>query len=379
MTVPGPEVGGSNKEIAERMRVAAQAWVNALSEDQRDAGWWADARDGAAEEERVRWFYTPTDHGGLPLGAQRPGQQRLALELVATGLSSAGYVTVATIMGWENVLDLVEGFALTWGRERARDPGLYYLRVFGDPGSDRTWAWRFGGHHISLNYLVVDGEVRASTPCFLGADPARGPGLGGASIRPLAQVEDLAHELFGSLDGEQRRHALLLDKAPTDLIGGNRARIADGDRMISLPDVWRGHFTDPGLAALLRDVSESAEATAGLTENDHERLALTLAPKGLPGADMTPSQKDVLGALISTYTGRVPAALAPELPVDEVHLAWAGSTVAGEPHYYRLQGPRFLAEWDNTQRDANHGHSVWRDPVNDFGLDVLAAHRIAHH
>ena len=82
---------------------------------------------------------------------------------------------------------------------------------------------------------------------------------------------------------------------------------------------------------------------------------------------------------MSTYTGRVPAALAPDLTLDAIHLAWAGSTTAREPHYYRLQAPRFLAEWDNTQRGANHAHSVWRDPVNDFGLDVLAAHRIAHH
>lgn len=377
--MPLPDVGGSRAEIAERMSAAAAAWIDALSQDQRTAGWWANPSHGEAEEERLRWFYTPTDHGGLPLGAQRPGQQRLAMRLVSSGLSTAGYVTVATIMGWENVLDLVEGFALTWGRERARDPGLYYLRVFGDPASDRTWAWRFGGHHISLNYLVVDGEVQAVTPCFLGADPASAPGLGGATIRPLAQVEDLAHELLSSLDSDQRRRALLLDSAPTDIVGGNRPRISEGDRMIRLPDVWRGHFADPALAAVVRDISDAAEEAAGLTARDHERLALTQAPKGLAGADLTTSQQDVLDALVSSYTGRVPAALVPDLPLDDVHLAWAGSAVAGEPHYYRVQGPHFLAEWDNTQRGANHGHSVWRDPVNDFGLDVLAAHRIAHH
>jgi hypothetical protein len=301
------------------------------------------------------------------------------MRLLSTGLSDAGYVTVATILGWDNVLDLVEDFAQTWGRERGRDPGLYYLRVFGDPASDRTWAWRFGGHHISLNYLVVDGQVRAVTPCFLGADPASAPALGGAVIRPLAQVEDLAQELVGSLDADQRSRAVLLDRAPTDIVGGNRTRLADGDRMIQLPDVWRGHFTDPDLAAHVTNVSDTSEARAGLTEDDHERLALTDEPKGLAGADLTTSQKELLGLLVSTYTGRVPATLAPDLDLDGIHLAWAGSTVAGQSHYYRLQGPRFLAEWDNTQRNANHGHSVWRDPVNDFGLDLLAAHRTAHH
>lgn len=374
-----PEVSGSRAEIAERMSAAAATWVDSLSEDQRAAGLWASPSDVVSEEERVRWFYTPTDHGGLPLGSQRPAQQRLAMRLLSTGLSTAGYVTVATIMGWENVLDLVEEFAQSWGRERARDPGLYYLRVFGDPAVDRTWAWRFGGHHISLNYLIVQGQVRAVTPCFLGADPASGPGLGGTTIRPLAQVEDLAQQLVTSLDGDQRRRALLLDRAPTDIVGGNRTRVAAGDRMVRLPDVWRGHFTDPDLAARITHISEAAEAAAGLSEHDHAQLAMTEAPKGLAGAELTTSQKELLGSLVSTYIARVPSALAPDLPLDEIHLAWAGSIMPGEPHYYRLQGPRFLAEWDNTQRGANHGHSVWRDPVNDFGLDVLAAHKNAHH
>lgn len=106
---------------------------------------------------------------------------------------------------------------------------------------------------------------------------------------------------------------------------------------------------------------------------------MTEAPKALAGAELTTSQKELLGSLVSTYIARVPSALAPDLPLDEIHLPWAGSIMPREPHYYRLQGPRFLAEWDNTQRGANHGHSVWGDPVNDFGLDVLAAHKNAHH
>ncbi len=374
-----PEVSGSREEIAERMSAAAAAWVDSLSEEQRAAGWWASSGDQVAENERIRWFYTPTDHGGLPVGAQRPDQQRLAMRLLSTGLSPAGYVTVVTVMGWENVLDLVEDFAQSFGRERTRDPGLYYLRVFGHPSVDRTWAWRFGGHHISLNFLMVEGQVRAVTPCFIGADPVSGPALGGVTIRPLSQVEDLAQQLISSLDGDQRRQALLLDRAPTDIVGGNRTRIGEGDRMILLSDIWRGRFTDPDVAARVTALSDAAEAAAGLSEDDHQRLALTAAPKGLAGAELTTSQKELLSSLASTYTGRVPAALAPDLPLDEVHLAWAGSVVPGEPHYYRLQGPRFLAEWDNTQRGANHGHSVWRDPLNDFGLDVLASHRIAHH
>lgn len=374
-----PETGETRATVAARMAEAAAEWVATLDEDQRAAGSWAAPGEATAEAERLRWFYTPTDHGGLALGAQRPAQQRATMRLLSTGLSPAGYVSVATILGWENVLDLVEDFSQSWGRERGRDPGLYYLRVFGDPHRDTVWGWRFGGHHVSLNYVVVDGAVRAVTPCFLGADPASAPGLGGARIRPLAQVEDLAQDLVASLDREQRARALLLDRAPTDIVGGNRSRITEGDRMLRLPDVWRGHFDDPKLAGRLREVSAAAEAAAGLTDQDHDLLALSREPRGLAGADLGAGQREVLAALLSTYVGRVPGALAPDLRVEDVHLAWAGSTAPGEPHYYRLQAPRFLAEWDNTQRGANHGHSVWRDLENDFGLDALAEHRRQHH
>jgi len=189
------------REVAARMAAAAAAWLDALDPAQRAvASGGAPSPDAESDAERRRWFYTPTDHGGLTLGAQRPGQQRLAHQLVASGLSTAGYVTVATIIGLDNVLDQVEGWSVDWGRERGRDPGLYYLRVFGEPGGTAPWGWRFGGHHVSLNNLVVDGMVRSTTPCFLGADPAVSPLLGPAPLRPLAGAEDLARELVRSLD-----------------------------------------------------------------------------------------------------------------------------------------------------------------------------------
>ena len=362
------------------MATAAAAWLDVLDEGQRDvARWAAPGSDAHTEAERLRWFYTPTDHGGLAIGQQRPAQQRLAMRLVASGLSTAGYVTVATVMGLENVLDLVEDFSTSWGRERGRDPGLYYLRVFGDPASDRLWGWRFGGHHVSLNNLVVDGRVRAVTPCFLGADPAAAPLLGGDVLRPLGRSEDLARELVRSLPHELSEQAVLLERAPTDIVGGNRTRIADGDRMISLPDVWRARFSDPDLAAGLDAMSSTAEAASGVGPEDHRRLSLTTAPKGVPGRALDPGQRELLRALVETYVGRVPDGLAAPVELDDVHLAWAGPTEPGRPHYYRLQGPRLLVEWDNTQRRANHAHSVWREPGSDFGIDVLAAHRAAHH
>ena len=176
-TTTSQEVAG--REAASRMAAAAAAWLDALEPAQRAvASGGAPSADAGSDAERRRWFYTPTDHGGLTLGAQRPAQQRLAYQLVASGLSVAGYNTVATIVGLDNVLDQVEGWRVDWGRERGRDPLMYYLRVFGEPGGAGPWGWRFGGHHVSLNNLVVDGVVRATTPCFFGADPASSPLLG---------------------------------------------------------------------------------------------------------------------------------------------------------------------------------------------------------
>lgn len=382
------------REVADRMAEAAAAWLDSLDARQRAVAVGAvPGADAATDAERLRWFYTPTDHGGLTVHEQRPAQQRLAMRLVASGLSGPAYVSVATIMGLENVLDHVEGFTATFGRERGRDPGLYYLRVFGTPGGTGAWGWRFGGHHVSLHNLVVHGLVVATTPCFLGADPATSRLLGGAVLRPLAAVEDLARELVRSLAPEAAARALLLPSAPSDLVGANRTRIAEGDRALPLAAIWRGRLADATDRRKIQEMSDAIDAATGFDDSDHAAVALSAVPKGLPAAELDTGQREILRALLATYLGRVPDGVSPldrygnsadgdadgDRALDALHLAWAGSTAPGEPHYYRLQGPRLLVEWDNTQRQANHAHSVWRDPGADFGLDVLAGHRVAHH
>ena len=372
--------------VAARMAAAATAWLGALDPAQRAVAAGAvPSPDAGPDAERRRWFYTPTDHGGLTLGAQRPAQQRLAHQLVASGLSAAGYVTVAAIIGLENVLDYTERWTTDWGRERGRDPELYYLRVFGEPGGAAPWGWRFGGHHVSLNYLITDGAVRGMTPCFLGADPASAPLLGPAPLRPLAGAEDLARQLVRSLDAEQAGQAILLDRAPWEIIGGNRSQIADGDQALHLRDLWRGPFAEPGLEQMVTRIGDAAEQASGYDAAGRLRLALTRAPKGLPAIALDAGQRVLLRALLASYLGRVPDGLSPQphyaddAALDAVHLAWAGPTEPGAPLYYRLQGPRLLIEYDNTQRDANHAHSVWRDPDADFGYDALGAHLTRHH
>ncbi|HYZ99054.1 MAG TPA: DUF3500 domain-containing protein [Acidimicrobiales bacterium] len=376
-----PSVSDARREVAAAMASAAAVFLASLDDDQCELAGWPFPSD----DERRRWFYTPTDHGGVPLGDLSPAQQRLALRLVATGLSRAGYVTVSTILGLENVLDHLEGWVTQFDRERGRDPGRYYLRVFGDPGADRAWSWRFGGHHVSINHTVVDGEVAAVTPCFLGADPAASPLLGPHPLRPLAGAEDLGRELVRSLDEAQRAAAILSPVAPVDIVGANRSRVAEGDLPLPLPDVWRGRFDgEPG--RLLEEVQRRAEQTAGLRPEHLEAVRLSTTPRGIAADRLTADQQQVLRALLDAYVGRIPEALADAEAakydgdrIGGLAFAWAGGVEPGEGHYYRIQGPDLLVEYDNTQRGANHIHTVWRDPDRDFGGDPLGSHlRTAH-
>lgn len=337
-----------------------------------------------ADEDRTTWFYTPTDHGGLALSAQRPSQQQMTMRLVAEGLSAPAYNTVAAVIALENVLDRVEGFSRDWGRERGRDPGLYWLRIFGSP-QDRLWGWRFGGHHVSLNYVIEDGRLVAATPCFIGADPARSPLLGGGEVAPLHAVEDAARSLVAGLSDAQMRRALLHPTAPSDIISGNRARMTPVSvpaAMIHMNDakLWGDLLDDPRMAQLAEAIDQNAEAASGYGSDDHERLAIRETPSGLPASDMTPDQRADLHALIHAYESRAPEGVLAPTPesLDGVHFGWAGPLTEGNPHYYRIHGPDLLVEYDNTQRHANHAHSVWRRPESDFGFDVLAAHRSNH-
>lgn len=379
-----PELA-ARRQVAAAMAEAARAWLACLDSGQRAVAGGSVPVDADSDTERRRWFYTPTDHGGLTLNQQRPAQQRAAMRLVASGLSTAGYVTVALTMGLENVLDHAEGFTASFDRDRGRDPGMYYLRVFGEPGESRPWGWRFGGHHVSLNYLIADGALASATPCFIGADPASSPLLGELVHRPLGRVEDLARELVRSIPAELAARAVLLPKAPPDLITANRASVSEGDRAIPLTGIWRGpRFVDPAEQERIQAASDAIDAAAGFSESDHRTVEFTASPKGLPATELDDSQRALLRALLGTYFGRVPDGVSPMeqyhgTVLDAVHVAWAGSLEPGRPHYYRVQGPDLLIEWDNTQRGANHAHSVWRDPSRDFGLDVLAQHHRRHH
>jgi hypothetical protein len=374
--------GDVRREVATQMADAARSWLDTLEAAQRELAVWP----FPADEERRQWFYTPTDHGGLTLGAMTPVQQQAAMRLLRSGLSEAAYVTATTVIGLENVLDAVEHWRAAFGRQRGRDPGMYYVRVFGEPGGAAPWGWRFGGHHVSVNHTIIDARLASSTPCFLGSDPAQAPLLGPHLLRPLAGAEDLGRELVRSLDAGQFDRALVSPVAPVDIVTANRRRAAPGDRPLPLQAIFRRDL-DAATSETMTRGQAAMEEAIGLRVEHLDALALTAEPKGVRAADLRPPQRELLRRLLDVYVRRVPdeladaesAKYAADGDLDALAFAWAGGTEPGQPHYYRVQGARLLAEYDNTQRGVNHVHTVWRDLDTDFGGDALAAHYAAAH
>jgi hypothetical protein len=366
--------------VAGRMAEAAATLIESWDQAQRRIA----CRPFPDEAERRLWYYTPTDHGGLPLAAMGPVQHRNVHRLVATGLSTPGYVTVALIMGLDNILDQLEGWSVDFGRERGRDPLLYYITIFGAPGGDAPWGWRFGGHHVSLHYTIIGGQVVGSTPNFLGADPAVSPLLGPHLHRPLAAAEDLGRELFRSLDEPRRARALVSPVAPTDLVGCNRPHLHPGDRTLPIPDIFRRRF-EGRLAELVADMQTQLEGALGVQEAHLDALSFSAEPKGIAASMLDPGQTSILRELLDCYLARLPDELADQQArlvdqeFDRLGFLWAGDPERGQPHYYRIQGERVFIEYDNSQRGANHVHTVWRDLANDFGGDALARHYAQSH
>jgi hypothetical protein len=370
---------------ASAMAAAAGRLLDLLDDGQRHRA----ALGFPGEPERSRWYYTPTDHGGLTLADCTPEQSQAALRLLATGLSPAGYAMAAAIMGHELVLERLEDWPAVPGWGRVRDPLRYAVAIFGDPAS-ADWGWRFAGHHLSLHYTIAGGALAAPTPSFFGADPAEAPLPGGGLLRPCAVLEDLGRELVRSLDEGQAAAARLAPQPPPDIVTGNRPVL--GNTVVE-EGLWvvRPHelFRDPDMIPdyMLNGLRTRLAADEQALGPDGIRaLSWSAEPAGVGWPLLQVGQREMLTALLGAYLERLPdeAAEAEQAKVTgdaaaSLHFAWAGSTERHRPHYYRIQGPRLLVEYDNTQRDANHAHSVWRDPEGDFGRDVLAAHYAASH
>lgn len=336
------------------MADGASDFLAALSPEQRTKAAFA----FADTTERTNWGYFPRGHSGLPLLEMEAAQQKRAHALLACSLSRHAYGKVTTIMGLESLLNDIEGRTL----DALRDPGRYFLSVFGAPGDER-WGWRLEGHHVCLNFTIANGDLISPTPLFLGANPAEVRHGEIAVIRPCGEEEDAGRELLASFDVEQRRDAVICDTAPPDFVLTNAPFVPD----TCLP----GEQAPPLLTRLFEEMpSEHKQAL---------RFDLAL-PRGLPATRMSTAQRVLLRMLVGVYLDRLPEQLARmerekmERAGGDIFFAWAGEERPRRPHYYRLQGPSFLVEYDNTQDGANHVHAVWRNPRGDFGRDVLRRH-----
>ncbi len=282
--------------------------------------------------ERVDWHFIPKERKGLSMLDMSPDQHHLVHALLSASLSRTGYGKTATVMSLEAVLRKLEEAAGGNPFTSMRDPLRYHVTFFGAPSEDGDWGWSFEGHHVSLNFTVVAGEATASTPLFLGANPHRVPSGPREGLRALGREEDLARTLLESLDDDQRKKALIGDEAPRDIFSSNQPRV---ERQV---------------------------------------------PRGVPASALSEEQRELLDALIDEYAGNVPPDLAAkrraqvEAAGNAIHFAWIGPDEPGAPHYYRVQAPDFVIEYDNVQNAANHSHTVWRDFDGDFGRDLLAEH-----
>ena len=318
------------------MSTAATRFLAALTPEQRKQ-----ATFTLESEERLRWNFIPEEafpRNGLPFKAMTEPQQKLAHDLLKSALSERGYMTYTGIMQLENILKVTEA-----GGKFVRDPIQYRFSIFGEPSATGTWGWRVEGHHISLHFTLVKGALVADTPTFAGTNPAEVrdevPGAAPKGTRVLGLQEDAGRTLVMALDPAQRTTAILnATTAPNEIVTNNRLDI------------------NP------------------------------LEPAGLAAAAMTAAQRDLLMKVIDAYSGLMATDIAAErmakitaAGLEKISFAWAGPVERGQRHYYRVQGPTFLIEFDNTQNNGNHVHSIWRDFKGDFGRDLLREHlKTAH-
>ena len=322
------------------MATAADAFMKSLTPEQRKQAVFPFASD-----ERTHWNFIPVEafpRNGLTMKEMTETQRARAHDLMKAGLSQRGYMTASAIMELETLLGEIEGRARAAGRQAEgmrRDPSRYFVSIFGTPSAKQPWGWRVEGHHVSLHFTVVNGTLVGSSPTMFGSNPAQLPEGPKKGLRILAAEEDAARELLMSLDTAQRVTAVINTTAPNEILTTNKVTVTP------------------------------------------------LSPVGIGAAALSARQRELLMRLLTVYTGFMADDIAADrmarlqkAGLEKITFAWAGEAERGKKHYYRVQGPTFLIEFDNTQNDGNHIHSVWRDFNGDFGRDLLREHvaAVAH-
>ena len=305
---------------------AARALLASLDERQRSL-----IRGDLADPDLRKFSYLPGDRPGLALEHLTSAQHALAVDLLRSAHSPGGAELALGAIAVERIRrQLVTGTRPTGDR--------YWLRVLGDPSGAGAWGWRINGHHLGVHVTVATASTTL-TPHFVGSEPAVVPFGPQAGHRILGPEEDLARELATGLDPDQRALGIVADVAPDDIL--TRA----------------DPVADPGLL-----------------------------PEGIGRDLLRPAQQQLLDRLVGRYLDRAPAPYAQQCwrdaeaaGLDRIRFAWAGPTQPGKGHYYCVRGADFLIEYDNTQDDANHAHSVWRHLRDDWGGDLLRTHYARRH
>jgi Protein of unknown function (DUF3500) len=318
-----PHGGAAARASRTTMGALAAAFLETLSQAQRRQAMWP-FEDG----ERFNWHYVPRQRAGVPIEQMSAASKSALHDLLRYALSETGYHKAVDVMSLEEPLGLIENH-----QRHYRHPENYSVTVFGIPGR-LPWGWRIEGHHLSLNFTAVTEELFGVTPAFWGANPARVPeGYPMAGQRTLGRETDLSYELVRSLGEAERARAIIASTSLGNII------------------------TEPGREDALRE------------------------RQGLPLAAMDDGLRNLALQLVETYAGNLCGELAEaelarvrEAGVDRMHFAWGGPLDNGHPNYWRLHGPITLIEYDNTQNDANHIHSVWHDLTRNFGRDLLREH-----
>jgi len=330
LTVETPAPRGADfGKISEEMVAAATGFWKSLTPEQQ-----AKAHFEVKDEERLNWHFIPRERKGLPIKEMTAEQKKLAIGLLSTALSAKGLEKATTIMSIEQILAEMEGPS----RKFPRDPEHYFFSIFGSPDLKGVWGWRVEGHHVSINLTLADGKAITATPAFLGSNPGEvknGPRKG---LRVLGNDEEMGRAIVKSLSEEQRSVAVFTKEAPKEIILVPKEKIR------------------------------------------------RLDPVGIGWSKLDAKQQDAVWTLIQEYANRLRGELAQRdlgkiesSGRDNITFGWAGGLERGEPHYYRVQGPTFVIEYDNVQNGANHVHSVWHDPTSNFGEDILRAHHEAEH
>jgi hypothetical protein len=324
---PGPAPAPQHLDMLR----AAQAMLQALPAAQRSLSVFP-----FDDPERFNWHFVPRERRGLALKDMDARQRQLALVLLKTGMSEQGLGKAQAIMAQETILKALEKRP---PEDEYRHPEKYYFTLFGTPSAQDPWGWRVEGHHLALNFSSVSGQLVAGTPGFMGANPGIVPEGPAKGQQILKQEADLGFALVQSCSPQQLKQVLIAETAPGEIITGN------------------------------------------------SRKALLDQPAGIPYTGLTAAQQQLLDRLLAVYLQNYRQDLAQELRrkvekagKDKLYFAWAGSREpgAGHAHYYRIHSPAVLIEYDNSQNNANHVHTVVRDLTNDFGEDALKAHYQQH-